>query len=255
MEFTNQRFSFSYNADNLASRGYAGLPTGLRSERAGGQSQHYNSPYLSGSFTPPVGVAGISSLKYNSRIHDVCPMHVQSSRVNNSSQTEASLRHDKAVDPSTFVSSKYVRKQPTEEEKETVFSRTFVVTDNRNGRTEVMTTRRPGRAHLDMDPLRFDASKYYSRQRLKRPVLGESAYSHLETGACLPTEGSEIRHVPSRQITQFTLRNNEDHLQNEALSLTPRESPLTKGSLGYMKRKIDASWSRTQGVNFDLSGS
>lgn len=169
--------SFVYTEESLAANGYAGVPTTRISELVYGYQFDPLAPRSRGQPNTQVGAvagqpsgvtprrrtgkcvtvtktwdrAGVESEKQNVRTGRVTKPHIPDERIKEcmdwtGDNTPVMMRR----------LSEYKKRKATKREEIERFSRAYVCTDPRTGRTEVMTARRSGAAHLDLDLNTFD---------------------------------------------------------------------------------------------------
>lgn len=138
------------------------------------------------------------------------------------------------------------RRLATVQEEKTRFARAYICTDKKAGRTEIMTARRCGAAHLDLDLNHFDVYASHEGHRL----LGQSQLHYdkesLETGLLPATED---RFKPGKALLTrppCSVKATDGFLQAE-----PEQRQ--KQALGYLRRKIAAEWSRSNKSCFGLA--
>lgn len=86
----------------------------------------------------------------------------------------------------------YRRRLATVEEEKTRFTRTYICTDKKAGRTEIMTARRCGAAHLDLDLNHFDVYASHQGHRL----LGQSQLHYDKENLETVRTAGAAQHLP-----------------------------------------------------------
>jgi hypothetical protein len=82
--------------------------------------------------------------------------------------------------PSGRRSKTYRRRLATPEEHKTSFNRSYICTDKKSGRTEMLTTRRVGSATLDIDITDFDAYASHLGRRLVAACEKKKNEQHID---------------------------------------------------------------------------
>eukprot|EP01068_Selenidium_serpulae_P004487 Selendium_serpulae@DN3596_c0_g1_i3.p2 len=114
--------------------------------------------------------------------------------------------------------------------------------ERHGGRAEIMTSRRPGYAHLDVNPVVFDAYKCHTRNKTSTKSLSNLCHNFL------PKHGSEIVIKKTKQVTAHSAINSEDHLGNNGHYMVPKkiEGECEFQPNYHIKRKIIAPWTRSE---------
>eukprot|EP01068_Selenidium_serpulae_P019994 Selendium_serpulae@DN765_c0_g1_i1.p1 len=242
--------------------GYSGLSTYRLSELVHGSQTPHCRPQHAYQAPPPnvLDVAGVSSVKLNTRVFTSCPK--QTTKAGNNSfqvarvmiEPKGNVAHPVADDAAQSSHKHRIHRMATIDDCEAGFTRAFVKLDRRNGRTEIMTSRRPGYAHLDVNPVEFDVYKCHRRE-----VPNMQHQSNLKAGL-VPKQGSEIVPKKTKQLTCYSTINNEDHIGNNGEYMAPMpnkdlcEDGALDPNLSFHRRRILAPWSRSQMVGEVFAG-
>lgn len=143
--------------------------------------------------------------------------------------------------PLTLFRGAFHRRMATKDEEITKFSKAFICTNEKTGRTEIMTTRRQGAAHLDLDLNTFDTYASHTGHRiLGRPHMDPrgKAYDNLTTSVIPDAE-------PPSRPNKGRMSKPTDKVEFFNGHVSTREEIREHDALGFVRRKLDTRWSRS----------